>query len=130
MALSITTKSGDVLTAGADAVVLPVLAGAGVPAGLDGVERFAGQLAPALDATGFTGKQGQVAAFPTFGKLPARTLILAGAGDGEDPTLRGEAWRRAYGAAIKRAQEQGARTVAALLPEGADASTVSAVVEG
>jgi leucyl aminopeptidase len=103
MALTITTQSGDVLTASADAVILPVMAGAGVPAGLEGAERFDGQLASALEATGFTGKQGQVAAFPTFGKLPARTLVLAGLGEGGDPALRGEALRRAYGAAIKRA---------------------------
>ncbi|MDQ6602302.1 MAG: leucyl aminopeptidase [Chloroflexota bacterium] len=130
MALTITTKSGDALTAGADALILPVVAGAGVPAGLDGGERFDGQLAPVLDATGFTGKTGQVTAVPTFGKLPARMLVLAGLGEKDDPALRGESLRRAYGAAIKRAQEQGARTVAVLLPDGADADAVSAVVEG
>jgi leucyl aminopeptidase len=130
MALTITTKSGDALTASADALILPVAAGAGVPGELDGNDRFAGQLAPVLDATGFTGKAGQVAAVPTFGKLPARALVLAGTGDGDDPTLRGESLRRAYGAAIKRAQEQGARTVAAMLPDGAEADAVSAVVEG
>ena len=130
MALTITTKSGDVLTASADAVILPVMAGAGVPTGLDGAERFDGHLASALEATGFTGKQGQVASVPTFGKLPARTLVLTGIGEGGDPALRGESLRRAYGAAIKRAQESGARTVAAALPEGADADAISAVVEG
>src|SRR5690242_7856785 len=103
MALTITTKTGDALTASADALILPVAAGAGVPGELDGNDRFAGQLAPVLDATGFTGKAGQVAAVPTFGKLPARALVLAGTGDGDDPTLRGESLRRAYGAAIKRA---------------------------
>ncbi|MDQ2788048.1 MAG: leucyl aminopeptidase [Chloroflexota bacterium] len=130
MALTITTKSGDALTAAVDALILPVRTGAGIPGGLDGNDRFGGELAPVLDATGFTGKAGQVAAVPTFGKLPARTLVLTGTGDGGDPALRGESLRRAYGAAIKRAQEQGARTVAALLPDGADADAVSAVVEG
>lgn len=136
MALTITTRSGDVLTASADAVIVPVAVGAGVPAGLDGAERFDGQLAPALAATGFTGKQGQVAAFPTFGKLAARALVLAGVGEGGDHALRGESLRRAYGAAIKRAQEGGARAVAVALPEGAEPSAsghpdaVSAIVEG
>ncbi|MHB8644463.1 MAG: leucyl aminopeptidase [Thermomicrobiales bacterium] len=130
MALSFTTKTGDALAANADALILPVAAGAGVPAGLDGAERFNGQLAPVLDATGFTGKAGQVTAVPTFGKLPARTLVLTGLGDGDDPALRGEAFRKAYGAAIKRAREHGARTVAAMLPEGADDAAISAVVEG
>ncbi len=130
MALTITTKSGDALMASADAIILPVRAGAGVPAGLDGSDRFNGQLASVLDATGFTGKAGQVTAIPTFGKLPARTLVLAGTGEGDDPALRGESLRRAYGAAVKRAEDQGARSVAALLPGGADADAVSAVVEG
>ncbi len=130
MTLTITTKSGDALTASVDALILPVAAGVGIPAGLDGSNRFGGQLGPVLTATGFTGKTGQVAAVPTFGKLPARMLVLTGTGDGGDPALRGESLRRAYGAAIKRAQEQGARTIAALLPDGADADTVSAVVEG
>src|SRR5438128_1540090 len=130
MALSITTRSGNALTASADALILPVLAGAGVPAGLDGAERFGGQLSPVLDPTGFTGKQGQVAAVPTFGRLPARALVLAGIGEGGDPSLRGEHLRRAYGAAVRRAQEGGARSVAVALPEGADADAVSAVVEG
>jgi leucyl aminopeptidase len=132
MALTFTTQTGDVLTASADAVVLPVYAGAGVPDGLDSGERFGGHLATALDASGFTGKRGDLAAFPTFGKLGARTLILAALGEQNpsDPVIRSEAVRNAYGAAAKRARSEGARTVAAALPANADADTVSAAVEG
>lgn len=132
MAPRFTTKSGDVVTASADALVLPVYAGAGVPQGLDGGERFGGHLATALEAAGFTGKRGDVAAFPTFGKLGARTLVLAGLGDRNpsDPVHRSESVRNAYGAAAKRARAEGARTVAAALPDGADADAVSAAVEG
>lgn len=131
MALTITTRSGDAMTASADALILPVYAGEGAGA-LDNAERFDGQLAPVLEATGFTGKAGQVTAVPTFGKLGARTLVLAGLGgrDGADPKLRGEHLRRAYGAAVKRARDEGARAVAAGLPDGADADAISAVVEG
>ena len=130
MALTITTQSGDVMTASADALILPVYAGEGAGA-LDSGERFSGQLAPVLEATGFTGKAGQVAAVPTFGKLGVRTLVLAGLGgrDGADPKMRGEHLRRAYGAAIKRARDEGARAVVAGLPDGADRDAVSAVVE-
>jgi leucyl aminopeptidase len=132
MALRFTTKSGDVLTASADALVLPVYAGAGVPEGLDSSERFGGHLASTLEATGFTGKRGDLAAFPTFGKLGARTLILAGLGDANpsDPVVRSEAVRNAYGSAVKRARSEGARTVAAALPADADADAISAAVEG
>src|SRR4051794_1041833 len=112
MAPRFTTKSGDVLTASADALVLPVYAGAGVPQGLDGGERFGGHLATALEGAGFTGKRGDVAAFPTFGKLGARTLILAGLGESHpsDPVVRSEAIRNAYGSAARRARSEGART--------------------
>src|SRR3954470_5241196 len=132
MAPRFTTKTGDVLTASADALVLPVYAGAGVPEGLDGSDRFGGHLASTLEATGFTGKRGDLAAFPTFGKLGARTLILAGLGDASpsDPVVRSEAVRNAYGSAVKRARSEGARTVAAALPASADTDAVSAAVEG
>lgn len=131
MALTITTQSGDMLAASADALILPIYAGEGVGA-LDGAERFNRQLAPVLESSGFTGKAGQVVAVPTFGKLTARTLVLAGLGarDGDDPNLHGESLRKAYGGAVKRARDEGARTVAAMLPDGADAEAISAAVEG
>ena len=131
MALTITTQSGDMLAASADALILPIYAGEGVGA-LDGAERFNGQLAPVLESSGFTGKAGQVVAVPTFGKLTAHTLVLAGLGarDSDDPNLHGESLRKAYGGAVKRARDEGARTVAAMLPDGADAEAISAAVEG
>jgi leucyl aminopeptidase len=126
MAPQITTRTGDATGASADALLVPAYAGEAVPGGLDA--RFDGQLAPTLEAAGFEGKRGQVAAFATFGRLPARWLVLAGLG--ARAAADGEAARRAYGAAVKRARDEGARTVAAALPDGADADLVRAAVEG
>lgn len=130
MALNFTTKTGDALTTSADALILPVYVGGGVPEALGAT--FGGQLASVIEMAGFTGKRGEVVSLPTFGNLPARLLVLTGLGepDPRDPVDRSEAVRRAYGAAIKRAQKEGARTAAALLPEGASAEMVRAVVEG
>jgi leucyl aminopeptidase len=129
MAVAITTKTGDATTAQADALILPVAPGASVPDTITGA--FDGQLAVALETNGFGGKRGDLVAYPTFGKLGARTLVLTGLGEQTgEPGRWGEALRRAYGAAIKKARDEGARKVAAVLPEGADAAAISAVVEG
>ena len=126
MALAIGVRSGEALGARADALVLPVYAGEGAPAGLDA--KFDGQLAPVLEAARFGGKRGELLAAPTFGRLPARWLVLAGLG--ERAATDGETLRRAYGAAVKRARDEGARTVAAAVPAGTDAGGIQAIVEG
>jgi leucyl aminopeptidase len=126
MTVSITTRTGDAATATSDALILPVYAGEATARGIDA--RFDGRLAPTVDATGFSGKRGDLVSVPTFGSLPTRRLILAGLG--ERGAVNGEALRRAYGAAIKRARDEGARTVAVALPDGADAGAISAAVEG
>jgi len=129
MAVAITTKTGDAKTAQADALIVPIGAGAGIPDGI--TSAFDGQLAGALEANGFSGKRGEVVAYPTFGKLGARTLVLTGLGDQSDePGRRGETLRRAYGAAIKKARDEGARKVAAALPDGADDDDIGEIVEG
>jgi leucyl aminopeptidase len=122
---SITTNRGDATAANADALVLPVYTGEPVTSGLDA--RFDGHLAPILAAAEFTGKRGEVAAYPTFGALPARWLILTGLGE---RAAGGEMLRRAYGVAVTRARDAGARTVAVAVPTGVDAEGVSAIVEG
>ncbi len=126
MALTLSTRTGDATGATADALIVPVHAGEDPAGGLDG--RFDGQLAPTLAAAGFAGKRGEATAVPTFGRLPARWLVLAGLGAREG--VDGEALRRAYGAAVKRARDGGARTVAAQLPADAGADAVRAIVEG
>ena len=129
MTPTITVKQGDATTASADALVMPVFAGEGAPAGLD--ERLDGQLTPTLEAMKFTGKKGELMVAATFGHLPARWLVLTGAGECERVNDQGrDALRRAYGAAVKRARDEGARTVAAALPPSGGAEEVQAIVEG
>lgn len=123
---TMTTRVGDVYTTSADALVMAVRAGGGLPEGLD--ERFAGQLTPTLAAAQFSGKRDEIAAYTTFGQLPARWLVLAGIGGVEETTE--EHVRRAYGAALKRARDEGARSVAVCLPERATAGEVRAALEG
>ncbi|MGN6697554.1 MAG: leucyl aminopeptidase [Thermomicrobiales bacterium] len=129
MTPTFTTTSGDAAGATADALIVPVFAGEAAPAV---TEKFGGQLAAALDAAGFTGKAGDLAVYATFGHLPARTLVLAGVGarTGHAPGRYGEALRRAFGAAAKRARDAGARTVAVSVPDGASADELGAIVEG
>src|SRR5436190_20045717 len=104
MALTITTQVGDGRATSADALIVPVHASEGVPGELDA--RLNGQLVPTLTAGGFAGKAGDVVAVATLGLLGARWLVLTGAG------ARGaaseETWRRAYGAAARKAREAGA----------------------
>ncbi len=129
MAVSITTKTGDATTAQADALIVPV--GAGAAIGDSITKAFDGQLAGLLEATGFGGKRGEVVAYPTFGKLGARTLVLTALGERTaEPGRWGEALRRAYGAAVTRARDEGAKHVAVALPEDADAEAIGAIVEG
>ena len=129
MAPTFTTKTGDPTGASADALIVPIGAGAALPAAIGGA--FVGQLADVLEARGFAGKAGEIAAFPTFGRLGVRTLVLVGTGEGTaEPGRWGEALRRAYGAAIKRARDEGARTVAAAVPAGTGAEEIGAIVEG
>ncbi len=129
MALTFTTKSGDATGASADALIVPIGAGAALPEAIAGA--FDGGLAGVLTTRGFTGKAGEVASFPTFGRLGAAAVVLTGTGEPSSESGRwGEALRRAYGAAIKRARDEGARTVAVATPAGASAEEIGAIVEG
>ncbi len=126
MTLSITTSVGDATTANADALVLPVYLNEAVPEEIDA--RLNRLLIPTVEAAGFRGTAGDIAAVATFGALPARWLVLTGLG--ERGAATGETFRRSYGAAVTRARDEGARAVAAVIPEGADADAISAAIEG
>jgi leucyl aminopeptidase len=129
MAPTFTTKSGDATGASADALIVPIGAGAALPEAIVGA--FDGGLAGVLATRGFTGKAGELASFPTFGRLGAASVILTGVGEpGAESGRWGEALRRAYGTAIKRARDEGARTAAVAAPAGAGAEDLGAIVEG
>ncbi len=129
MAPTFSTKSGDAAKAKTDALILSLSATTALPKAID--KAFGGQLTELLEARGFNGKAGEVAAFPTFGKLGVRTVVITGTGErSNEPGRWGEGLRRAYGAAIKRARDEGARTVAVATPEKAGSAEISAIVEG
>src|SRR5687768_8431249 len=71
---TLTTQTGDALATTADALVVLTFAREALPDGLDA--RFDGQLTRALAAARFTGKHDEVAAYATFGRLPAKWVVL------------------------------------------------------
>lgn len=126
MAPAFQSGTGDVYGARVDALVVATTSAGALPADLDA--RFDDQLAGLLAGAKFTFKRGQTFAVPTFGKLAARWLIVAGLGSGNaDPR---EALRQACGAAAREARRLGATSAAVLLPEGSGDSETQAAVEG
>src|SRR5690242_16329094 len=114
-----TFQTGDAFTADADALIVPLYAAEPLPDALNA--RFDGQLQATLAAAQLAGKRKDLLAFPTFGRLPARWLVLTGLG--ERAHVDREAVRRAYGAAARQARDQGAKRLAVMLPDAAVATT-------
>ncbi|WP_375003038.1 leucyl aminopeptidase [Aeromicrobium sp. CTD01-1L150] len=82
-------------------------------------------VADALTAVGFTGKEGQVATFPAGGFGKVKTVVALGLPT--EPSA--EKLRRAAAVGLRAAQQAGARSVAlALHPAGVD--EVAAIAEG
>ncbi len=100
----------------ADAVVvgLPADGGARPPALAALDRRTGGRIRAVLDAERFTGKAGQVTHVHTDRGLAATRVIVAGLGPARELTL--EVVRRAAAAALRRARDLGARSVALDLP--------------
>jgi leucyl aminopeptidase len=76
-----------------------------------------------LRGSGFKGKVGDLVTIPTFGKIPAQTMAIAGLG--ERGSLDDGVIRKAMGAAARRLQERA--TVAVALPR---ANGAGAAAEG
>jgi leucyl aminopeptidase len=103
---------GDVV---ADAVVLGLHADekkfAAAVGALD--QKLGGQLRAVLDAEKFQSKAGQVTHLHTAGRAPAARIVIVGLGPRAE--LTADVVRRAASAALRRARDLGARTVAAQL---------------
>jgi len=125
----IRVRDGDARSATAELIVLPVPAGEQDGRTIRELARAAGGgLRPAIAATRFSGREGQVATVP-LGGARRRTLCLVGLGDRARLDLDG--WRRAAGRGRRAAELAGARKVAVVLDAGAaDARHLGAVVEG
>jgi leucyl aminopeptidase len=77
-------------------------------------EALDGQLVSALTSLGFTGKSGSVCVLPTFGRIPATRIVVAGLGDSLKLTVDGI--RSAWGAAARKARSAGATSIASTVP--------------
>jgi leucyl aminopeptidase len=109
----------------ADVIAIPVLPGAkrAVPGpGADGLERLGVDARAALRRDEATGEAGEVIAVPA-GPRGAKTVLLAGIGDGSPRALR-----RAAAAVVRRAKA--GTSLATSLAAGSDPAALRAVVEG
>ena len=105
----------------AEALVLGRYADGGrLPAEIAAVDRpLDGMLAKALASEKFEGKPGQLSYLHTAGKLPAERVLVVGLGPapkGGRARADAEPLRRAVAAAVRRARDLGAGTVAVFMP--------------
>jgi leucyl aminopeptidase len=128
--MKVTLAKADAVTAKADLLAVPVFAGTELgPGAEEAVAALGAPVAPLLEAQGFTGKAGEVAALPTLGRLEATVLLLVGVG--ERAEVDAEVLRRAAAAVVR--QGRGAAKAVTTLPQAlpADpAAAVQAVTEG
>ena len=128
--MKVTLAKADAVGAKAELLAVPVFAGAELgPGAEEAVAALGVPVAPLLEARGFTGKTGEVAALPTLGRLPATVLLLVGVG--ERAKVDAEVLRRAAAAVVR--QSRGARKAVTTLTQALPsdpAAAVQAVTEG
>jgi leucyl aminopeptidase len=125
-----TIATGDVTLATVDALALPIVEGTGLsPVGVRVDQALDGGLTSLLADTAFQGKANTVRTVYTFGRLPARFLILVGLGTATEPSV--EQVRRSAASAARAAREAGAKSLAVAVPAGMAAGDAGqAVAEG
>ncbi len=113
--MEILVQQGDLAQTACDVLIVNLFEGITAPGGATGaVDRaLGGWLSAQLTEQQFTGKAGTVLEFPTFGKIPAKRVLVVGLGKAADFSLDGV--RRAAGTAITAAKKAKAATVATLL---------------
>lgn len=114
--MKIQVQLGDIAQATADVVVVNLFEGITQPAGGTGAVDAAlgGVISQELtQSSNFKGKLGETWVFPTYGKIPARYVVLVGLGKADK--LKSRELRRASAAAIRACQRLKAKTVATLL---------------
>jgi leucyl aminopeptidase len=123
--------SGNPAENAADALIVPVAAGAGEPllsapgSAMDA--RLSGELLRLAGDARFTGRVGTTLIVPTLGQAPARRVVLTGVGSLD--ALSQDALLRAAGAAVRAARDAGARRVVFALPDADWTMDRSAAVE-
>lgn len=115
--MQIHVSHGDISRVESDALVVNLFEGVQSPAGGTGAVDAAlgGVIAQALsvEPVTFKGKLGDTLVLPTYGKLPARYVVLVGLGKSD--ALTGASLRRASAAAVRTCRKLKAASVATLL---------------
>ncbi len=114
--MKVVAKSGNVLTSDADALVVNLFEGVTQPGGGTGAvdQALDGAIRQEIEhGKAFKGKLGETLILPTYGKLPARYVVVVGLGKAED--CKSLQLRRASAAAIRACQKLKVSSVATLL---------------
>ena len=113
--MDIIVQQGDLTQTACDVLIVNLFENVTSPGGATGaVDRaLDGWISQLIAQEDFKGKADKILEAPTFGKLPARRVLVVGLGSAEKFGL--EQVRQAAAAGIKRAKSLKARTVATLL---------------
>lgn len=113
--MNVTVQRTNVIASTCDTIIVNLFEGATTPGGASGaVDKALGGILSQLISDGeLKGKLNATSVVHTYGKLPARRVIVVGLGKAEDFTL--DRARQAAGTAIKLARKLGARNVATIV---------------
>jgi leucyl aminopeptidase len=115
--MRIEVRQGDIAQHKVDVIIVNLFEGVTTPGGGTGAvdQALGGLLSQELSATPsvFKGKLADTLVLPTYGKLPARYVVLVGLGKAEE--VKALQLRRASAAAIKACQKLKAKSAATLL---------------
>jgi len=113
--MELVVQHGDLAHTPCDVLIVNLFEGVTVPGGATGAvdQALGGWISQRISQTKFQGKVRSVLEIPTFGKIPAKMVLLVGLGKADQFSL--ESVRQASGTAIKHAKSLKAETVATLL---------------
>lgn len=113
--MDIVVQQGDLTQVACDVLVVNLFAGVTQPGGATGAvdQALGGWISRLIGEQNFRGKLATTLAFPTFGKIPAKQVVVVGLGKREEFGV--EQIRLAAAAGVKQAKSMKAKTVATLL---------------